>query len=91
MQVLDDRRFVGRGLIEFEDTRGYRRAACELGGSKPPCAGDQHEAVAIGAHEDRLQHAVTTDAGGQFVEAGLGERAPRIGRRFVDGVGRRVV
>ena len=90
VEVLDDRRFVSRGIIEFEDTRGHRRAARELRGTQPPCAGDQHEPVAVGADEDRLQHAVTTDAGGQFVEAGLGERAPWIGRRFVDDIRRQL-
>ena len=73
-------------VIEFKDTRGHRLTARELCGTQPPRTGDQHEALAVRAYEDRLQNAVTADARRQLVEAGLRERPPRIGRRFVDHV-----
>ena len=88
MQVLDDGGFVCRRVIEFENTSRDRRAPRELGRPQAPCAGHQREALAVRPDEDWLEHAVTTHADSEFFETRLRERPSRVGRRFVDGIGR---
>ena len=56
----------------------------ELRGPQSSCSGNEHEPIGVRANEDRLQNAVTANARRQLVEAGLRERSPWIGRRFVD-------
>jgi hypothetical protein len=69
--VIDDRRLVGRGLIEIEDTSGHGGRAREFRGAQPPGTGDQDEALTIRPDEDRLEYAVPADARRQFVETRL--------------------
>ena len=71
VQVLDDGRFVGHRFIEGEDTRRNGGAARELRRTEAARTGDQHEPVAIGADEDRLQHADAAHARRQLLESSL--------------------
>ena len=68
MQVLDDGGFVCCGIIEFQNAARDRGAPCELRGSQTARPGHQHEALAVGSNENRLEHAVTTHTGGEFFE-----------------------
>jgi hypothetical protein len=54
MEVLDDRRLVCGSLIEIEDSRWHRLAASELRGPQSAGTGDEHKAIAVWSHEDRL-------------------------------------
>ncbi len=86
MQVLDDRGFVRHRLIELQHARRDGGDARELRRTETPGARNQHEAVAVGPHQNRLQHAVAADARGEFLQARLGKRASWIGGRVVHGV-----
>jgi hypothetical protein len=76
LDVLDQRDLERLGLAELAHDSGDLVEVCPLRGSPAPLAGDDLEAVAVGADHDRLDDSALLDRGGELRQCGLVEGAP---------------